>query len=119
MSDDLFEQRRAERRYALNFLDYEILSASGEVSGRGIARTLNVSEAGLRLETGQFFEPGQLLRITLGLGNELVQVMGRVVNSRPETDDLCSSGVMFIEFDPADRIIYQKHFAALQSALEL
>jgi hypothetical protein len=119
MSDDLFEQRRAERRYALNFLDYEILSASGLVLGRGLARTLNVSKTGLRLETGQFFEPGQQLRITLGLGNDLVQVSGRVVNSRPETDDLCSSGVMFIEFDPADRIIYQKHFAALQSALEL
>ena len=118
MSDDLFERRRAERRYALNFLDYEILSDSGEVLGRGLARTLNVSETGLRLETGQFFEPGQLLRITLGLGNDLVQVRAGSINSRPETDDLCSSGVMFLEFDPADRSIYQKHFAALKSGLE-
>ena len=54
MSDDLFERRQAERRYALNFLDYEILAEAGEVIGRGLARTLNVSESGLRLETGQF-----------------------------------------------------------------
>ena len=118
MIDDLFERRRAERRYALNFLDYEILSDSGQAIGRGLARTLDVSETGLRLETGQFFEPGQRLRITLGLANDLVQVKGRVVNSRPETDDLCSSGVIFLEFDPADRITYQKYFAALKNRLE-
>ena len=103
MSDDLFERRQAERRYALNFLDYEILSAAGEVLGRGLARTLNVSETGLRLETGQFFDPGQRLRITLGLDNDLVQINGRVVNSQPENDDLCTSGVMFLELDEADR----------------
>ena len=117
MSDDLFERRQKERRYALNFLDYEVISEAGEVLGRGLARTLNVSETGLRLETGQFFDPEQQLRITLGLGNDLVQVNGRVVNSQPETDDLCSSGVLFIEFDEADRRTYQKHFAALKKAL--
>ena len=73
MSDDPFERRQNERRYALNFLDYEILSQSGEVVGRGLARTLNVSETGLRLETGQFFDPEQQLRITLGLDNDLIQ----------------------------------------------
>lgn len=118
MSDDLFERRQAERRYALKFLDYEILSPQGEVTGRGLARTLNVSENGLRLETGQFFEPGQRLRITLGLDNDLVQVNGRVINSQPENDELCSSGVMFLEFDEADRQTYQQHLNALKKALE-
>jgi hypothetical protein len=117
MSDDLFERRRAERRFSLNFLDYEILSHSGEVIGRGLARTLNVSKSGLRLETGQFFDPGQRMRITLGLHNELVQLTGRVVNSKPETDDLCSSGIIFLEFEPVDWRTYQKHFAALKEAL--
>lgn len=117
MSDDLFERRQTERRYALNFLDYEIISAKGEVLGRGLARTLNVSETGLRLETGQFFDPDQLLRITLGLGNDLIQINGRVVNSQPETDDLCTSGVMFLEFDEADRSTYQHHFEALRKTL--
>ena len=118
MSDNLFERRQAERRYALNFLDYEVLTEAGEVLGRGLARTLNVSETGLRLETGQFFEPEQKLRITLGLDNDLIQVNGRVVNSQPETDDLCTSGVMFLEFDEADRRTYEKHFEALKRALE-
>ncbi len=118
MSDDLFERRQAERRYALNFLDYEVISDTGAVLGRGLARTLNVSKTGLRLETSQFFEPGQQLRITLGLDNDLVQINGRVINSQPETDDLCTSGVMFLEFDEADRCTYQKHFDALINAVK-
>jgi len=117
MSDELFERRKAERRYALNFLDYEILDASGEVVGRGLARTLNVSEDGLRLETGRFFEPGQQLRITLGLDNDLVQVKGQVVNSQPENDELCSSGILFIELNDQARQTYQKHYEALKAAL--
>lgn len=117
MSEDMFERRKAERRYALNFLDYEILSDNDEVTGRGLARTLNVSTAGLRLETSQFFDPGQRLRITLGLEDDLVQVTGRVINCQPEGEDLCSSGVMFLEFEPEDRETYQKHFRALQQSL--
>jgi hypothetical protein len=117
MSDKLFERRQMERRYALNFLDYEVLSDAGDVLGRGLARTLNVSETGLRLETSQFFEPGQKLRLTLSLDNDLVQVNGRVVNSQPENEDLCTSGVLFLEFDQSDRSTYQKHFEALKSSI--
>jgi len=117
MSTDLFERRLAERRYALNFLDYEVLADTGEILGRGLARTLNVSESGLRLETSQFFEPGQQLRITLGLDNDLVQINGRVIDSQPVDDELCTSGVMFLEFDESDRRTYQKHFDALKKAL--
>lgn len=116
MSDDLFERRKHERCYALNFLDYEILSDSGVV-GRGLARTLNVSEDGLRLETGEFFEPGQKLRITLGLDNDLIQVTGRVTNSQPENDDLCSTGLLFIEFEGQDRTTYRKHYQTLRCTL--
>lgn len=118
MSDDPFERRLAERRHALNFLDYEILAADGQATGRGLARTLNVSDTGLRLETSDYLEPGQLLRITLGLENDLVQVIGKVISSQPETDDLCSSGICFLEFDPAERHVYQQHLEALKIAVD-
>lgn len=117
MSDDPFERRQAERRYALNFLDYEILAAAGNVQGRGLARTLDISESGLRLETSQFFEPGQKLRLTIGLKNDMVQLVGQVVNCQPENDDLCRSGVLFLEFAVEQQELYQKHFLALRTAL--
>ena len=118
MNDELFERRKEQRRNALNFLDYEILSNSGEVSGRGFARTLNVSANGLRLETGQFFEPGQKLRMTLGLQNDLVQIAGRVTNSQPVNNELCRSGVQFIAaFEGQGWETYRKHYVALKGAL--
>jgi len=115
MSDDLFERRQAERRYALNFLDFEVLSAEGRVQGRGLARTLDVSDSGLRLETSRFFEPGQKLRITVGLKNDLVQLVGQVVSCQPENDDLCRSGILFLEFAVEQQKLYQKHFTALRA----
>ena len=117
MNDNLFERRRAERRSALKFLDYETLSDTGEVTGRGLARTLNVSDTGLRLETGEFFEPGQKLRITLGLAEDLVQVAGQIMHSEPVDDELCSSGVMFLEFAEDDREVYRLHLDALKAAM--
>lgn len=114
MLDDPFERRRAERRYAMNFLDYEIVSPDGETIGRGLARTLNVSASGLLLETGQFFETGQVLRITLGLENDLVQVVGRVVHAEPVDDNLCSAGVQFVEFAENERQTFQLYFQRLR-----
>ena len=116
MSDDLFERRRAERHTTLNLLEYDILSPDGLVEGMGMARTVNISGSGLLLETGQFFESGQKLRITLGLSNKLVKLVGEVVHSRPVTDDLCNTGVMFVEFSEADRLTYQAYFAEISAA---
>jgi hypothetical protein len=114
MLDDPFERRRAERRYAMNFLDYEVLTSEGETIGRGLARTLNLSASGLLLETGQFFEPGQALRITLSLANDLVQLIGRVAHSQPLDDNLCSTGVHFVEFTEADHPVFQHYLDNLR-----
>jgi hypothetical protein len=114
MPDDPFEQRRSERRDAMNLLDYEIVSAEGETIGRGVACTLNVSTTGLLLETGQFFEVGQFLRITLELKEELIQLTGRVAHSQPIDDNLCSTGVQFVEFAEAERRLFQIYFEGLK-----
>lgn len=118
MSDDLFERRQGGRHTTLNLLEYDILSPDGLVVGMGMARTVNISGTGLLLETGQFFESGQQLRITLGLSNKLVKLVGKVVHSRPVNDDLCNTGVMFVEFREADRQIYQAYFEEISASAE-
>jgi hypothetical protein len=118
MNDDLFERRRAERHTTLHFLEYDILSPEGHVEGMGMARTVNISSSGLLLETGRFFETGQRLRVTLGLNNILIKLIGVVVHSRPINDDLCDTGVMFIEFSEADRQIYQAYYRDICSAAD-
>lgn len=113
MPDDPFEQRRAERRDALTLLAYEIISPEGETVGRGMARTLNISATGLLLETGEFFEIGQFLGITLELGESLIQLRGRVAHSRPVDDDLSETGVQFVEFADSERRIFRAYLEAL------
>ncbi|MDT8440666.1 MAG: PilZ domain-containing protein [Desulfuromonadales bacterium] len=117
MQDNSFERRRDDRRYALKFLDYEVLDRDGRVCGRGLARTLNVSENGLRLEAGEFFDPGTRLRITLGLESDLVQAIGQVMHAEPVDDDLSSAGVMFLEFAEKERSLYSRHFEEMKKAL--
>ena len=117
MADNPGEQRRAERCHDKNFLDYEILAPDGAVIGQGLARTLNVSASGLLLETGRPFAPGQILRITLGLRDELVQVTGTIAHSEENAAALYNSGVCFLSFPEEDRAVYRQHLEALQSFL--
>lgn len=119
MNDDLFERRRAQRRPTLNLLEYDILSPQGQVEGIGMARTVNLSGTGLLLETGQFFEAGRKLRITLGLDDTLVKLTGEVVHSQPVDDELCNTGVMFLEFNEDDRAIYQAYYNQVCAASDL
>jgi len=118
MNDDLFERRQAQRHTTLNLLEYDILSPEGTVEGMGMARTVNISGTGLLLETGQFFDSGQKLRITLGLNNTLVKLVGQVVHSEPVDDELCNTGVMFVEFSEEDRQVYQAYFENLHAAAD-
>lgn len=117
MADTPVEQRRAARSTDKNFLDYEVISPRGDVVGRGLARTLNVSENGLLLETGQSFATGQTLRITLGLRDELVHLTGSVTHSEGSATELYSSGVCFLAFPEEDRATYRQHLEALQQRI--
>ncbi len=119
MHDDLFERRREQRLSSLHLLEYDILSPDGHVEGMGMARTVNISDTGLLLETGQFFDAGQRLRITLCLDNTLVKLVGKVVHSQPVNDELCSTGVMFLEFSDADSRIYQSFYDQMRAATDL
>ena len=114
MADSFVEHRTAARSNDKNFLDFEILSPEGTVVGRGLARTLNVSATGLLLETSQPLAPGQTLRISLGLHDELVQVTGRVAHSEENAAALYNSGVCFLSFPEDDLATYQQHLEALQ-----
>lgn len=114
MTDTSADHRHAARCNDKNFLDFEIISPQGALVGRGLARTLNVSDSGLLLETDQPFAAGQTLRITLGLRDELVQITGSVAHSEANTAGLYNTGVHFLSFPEDDRAAYQHHLEALR-----
>ena len=71
-------ERRYVRMESLNLLDYVLVDEKGEILARAMGRTLNISEKGILLETHIKFEPGQLLLITIGLEEDLVDFKGLV-----------------------------------------
>ena len=94
------ENRSSTRRDTLNLLDYILLDESGQEVDRAMARTLNVSEKGILLETHIPLAPGQQLLITMGLRNNLFEFKGRVAHCKScETGSHCS-GVEFLDVSP-------------------
>ena len=103
MSFDDFERRRAERKRSLNFIDCVVIDARGEVVGRELGRTLNLSLSGLLLDTPVFVDPGSAVRVTLSLGEEMLELKGRLAHISPGVEGRYCAGVEFVGLDAADR----------------
>ncbi|MDT8390772.1 MAG: PilZ domain-containing protein [Lentisphaeria bacterium] len=93
------EKRRSERFDSKHLLHYKVLDARDGQLGDGMARTLNVSEGGLLLETNTSFEPGQELSVSIGLEEEEVDVVGEVRHCKRSGDGLFTTGVKFENLD--------------------
>lgn len=109
------DRRSTERMNSLNFLDYVVL---GEEGGRGLARTLNLSESGLLLETYRPLKVGQELLLTLGLKEELFQLRGRVAHGAASGEGRYASGILFLEMEEKDRDVlrrFMEFFTASQA----
>ena len=91
------ENRTSERQATLNLVDYVVLSKSGEPLHRAMARTLNVSEKGILLETHLPFDKGQELLLTIGLKNNLFEFKGRIVHIESQEEDVFGYGIEFLE----------------------
>lgn len=101
MGTRMKNNRRFERVDAIH-LSYVCIDEEGNVVHEGMGRTLNVSEAGILLETPFCTEPGQTLNVTLAIGEELLDVNGRVVRV-DEKAEVCHTGVEFANLSGAER----------------
>lgn len=107
-------KRRYERVDAVH-LSYICIDEAGNVVHEGMGRTLNVSEAGILLETSFCTEPGQTLNVTLAIGEELLDVNGRVVRVK-ERGDVCHTGVEFRDLSDRDRAKIQEFIRMFQES---
>jgi hypothetical protein len=60
-----------------------------------LARTLDVSADGARLETDSPLRPGDHLTLQIAVGNRIVEVTARVVHARSVDGDLYAGGLAF------------------------
>ena len=107
------EKRKFIRVDSLN-LSYVLVDASNDDEKQTMGRTLNVSEAGIRLETAVPVVLGSTLMMTIGLEEELVEIRGRVVHSSKGEGDRYQLGVEFIDKDKKASNILKKFIEAFQ-----
>lgn len=110
------DQRRSERKDTLNFLDIEHVAHQGEVLNQGMGRTLDVSEVGLKLETHLPLQPNELLKVSIGLDDEVVDLTGRIVHVTETADEVFHAGVEFVDLDGDDKRILKRYLEAFKAS---
>ena len=73
----------------MNFIRIVVAGDGGAVSFEGMGRTLNISERGVSLETFSPLADAQDVVLTIGLDEEMVEIGGRVVHTRPGPAGSC------------------------------
>lgn len=99
------ENRSSARMDTLNLLDFVLVDESGREIERAMARTLNVSEKGILLETHVPLAMGQQLLITIGLRNNLFEFRGKVAHCKTCTTESHCAGIEFVDVSPEGMVI--------------
>ena len=105
------ERRRYIRPESLNLLDYLIVDEQGRPSDYSMARTLNVSKGGILIETHIPLPKGQQVMITLGLKDQLVDVMGRIVHTA-SSSGRHENGIEFFHVSDNDKRVLDNYVTA-------
>ena len=103
------ERRRYVRPESLNLLDYIVVDEQGVQGNYSMGRTLNISIGGILMETHIQLHAGQQVMITIGLEDELVDVMGRIIHSTEHKDGMFHNGIEFFHASVDDRRIINNY----------
>jgi hypothetical protein len=111
MTDE--ERRKYKRKDTLNLLDFVVLDKDGRQIDQAMGRTLNVSESGILLETTIPLASEQIIVLTIGIEENLVDLQGQVVYAKP-VDNLFQCGINFVKIDEPGLVILREYLTALQ-----
>ncbi len=111
------ERRRYVRPESLNLLDYLVVDEQGRQGEYAMGRTLNVSRGGILMETHIPLPVGQQVMITLGLRENLIDVMGRIVYAI-YSNGMHQNGIEFFHVAEDDRRILEEYTEAFHKSYQ-
>jgi len=106
------EKRKHSRIDSLHLLNYIYTEAKDDGATQGMGRTLNISKAGVLLETHTPISVGVTISLTIGFEEEVVDIRGRVVYTKENAEDMYESGIEFHKMDSAAKTILQRYIDA-------
>ena len=94
------ENKRKQRRYSsIHLLNYVCLDSEGGRTSQGMARTFNISETGVKIETHEPIETRYILFLSIGIEEDIFDIKGKVVYCNRGDEGRFESGVEFYEVD--------------------
>ena len=110
------EKRKHNRIDSLHLLNYVYTDETSEETLQGMGRTLNVSEAGILLETHTPpLTVGSEVSLTIGFEEDVVDIKGKVVYSKESENDMYDSGIEFFDVDDDAMEILKRYITAFNS----
>jgi CRP-like cAMP-binding protein len=108
----MIEKRKHKRVDAINLLNYVCFGKDTNFINHGMGRTLNVSESGIMLETHIAHNTQHLMSLRIGFEDELIDIKGAIVYSRPHAEGKFRSGVHFFDVDQHQLECLKKYIQA-------
>ncbi len=104
-----FELREWSRFELSKLTSYNCLNENNEAFHQGLGRTLDMSKDGICLETNSPIDTQYRINMTMFIGDEMVDIDGKVVYCGVGKDNMFKSGIEFIEVDENVLQILDKH----------
>lgn len=93
------EEKRKHQRFSSLNLSYVCLDEDQKAVKQGMGRTLNLSESGMLLETHFPIAEDHHVVLSIGLGEDLVDLRGRPVHVHATGQGTYEIGIEFVEPD--------------------
>jgi hypothetical protein len=106
------ERRHCPRIQALTLISYSCIGESEKIESQGMGRTLNISEEGILMETYVSIDPKYSMALSIGLEDELINITGQIVYSKPGKNEKFETGIEFLETDKSTIEILRKYIKA-------
>ena len=104
-------KRKHTRVRSLNLLYFGVYEKDLLIK-QGIGRTLDVSESGIRLETYFSVDPKNIVQLSIGLKDELVDIKGKAVHTVPGRSGKYEIGIKFNRIKKSSLEIVKKYITA-------
>ena len=100
-----FQERRDSIRLKMDYpAIYIRFDNQGKEYGKKISRSMNVSLGGVRLQSNFPVDPGEVLDITMALGENSVTFKGKVIYVTPSEGKGFEFGISIEDIENRDRI---------------
>ena len=112
------DKRKAPRVDSLNLISYVVFDEADNAVRQGMGRTLNISKTGICLDTYKPLSRRQKVSLTIGLKDNLVDIIGRVVHVRKRKNGRFDNGIDFVGMDQNQQSVLSLFLSAYYKSLE-